>query len=105
MTNAETNNLILLSHVLAVFESPDEALAVLRELCTPQEIRVIAQRLGIAELLMQGIPQQKIHMMMCHGENARRPSTATIARVSGIVKNGDGHLCRMIARANGVEGS
>jgi len=104
MTDIEAKNLLLLARALSALESPDEIIAFLRELCTSQETRSISQRLGIAELLMQGIPQRMIGGMLCNGDAARRPSTATISRVSDVVKNGNGHLCRVIARANGVEG-
>ena len=105
MNDIETNNQELFARVLVALDTPDEALAFMRELCTPQELRILSQRTGIAELLMQGFSQQMINEMMCDGTEGRRPSTATINRVSAAIKDGDGHLCKMIARANGVEGS
>jgi len=104
MNETETSNLTLLTRVIAALEFPDETFEFLRELCTPHEVKVMAQRLGIAELLMQGIPQKEITTMLCDGAAAHRPSSATICRVSEIVKHGEGHLCRMIARAQGIEG-
>jgi len=105
MNDVEAHNLELYGRVLAALETPDEALAFMRELCTHRELRDTAQRLEIAELLIQEIPKQMITRIMCDGDGARRPSTATINRVNEVVKNGDGHLCKMIARAKGVEGS
>jgi len=103
MPDAEMKNLMLLARALAALESPEEAIAFMQELCFPQEVRAIAQRLGIAELLMQGVTQVEIIELLRYG--LRKPSTSTVNRVGNVVKNGGGHLCRVIARANGVEGS
>ena len=105
MNDVETNNLALYARTLAALESPDEALAFMGELCTRKELRDTAKRLGIAELLLQGVPQLEIADMLCPGDGEPKPSSATIARVNDVVKNGDGHLCKIIARANGVEGN
>jgi len=103
MTDVETKNLALLTRTLAALDSPKEAEAYLRELCTPQEIRAIAQRAGIAELLIQKIPYMKIAELL-GDKNAKRPSTATVNRVNDVVQNGDGYLHKMILRATGAEG-
>jgi len=105
MKDVEANNLELYARVLVALETPEEAIATMQELCTHNEIRIIAQRAGIAELLMQDIPQKDIIGKLCHGDGTSGPSPATINRVREILENGDGHLCKMIARANGVEGS
>ena len=104
MNDVETKNMTLLTRALVTLASPDEALAFLLELCTPQEARMMAQRMGIAELLIQGIPQVTITEMMCSGDGSSKPSTATIARVNGVVKNGEGHLRNIILRISDAQG-
>ena len=104
MCDIETNNLKLYARVLAALESPDEALALLRELYTPQEIRATAQRLAIAELLIQKTPYVKIRELLGDKET-KGPSTSTVGRINETVQYGGGHLKKMITRVNGVEGS
>jgi len=99
MTDIETNNLMLLARILPALESQDEALAFLRELCTPKEAKFLAQRAGIAELIMQQVSHKRIMEVLGN------PSSATVCRVNDMVQSGGGYLCRLIARASGVEGS
>jgi len=105
MTKVQTNNLELLGRILAALESQDEALAFLGELCTPQEVKTIAQRVGIAELLMLHIPQKEIISMLCQGEPTRKTSSSTVSRVNDVLENRGGYLGRMVARVSGAEGS
>ena len=98
MNDIEANNLVLLTNALAALETPEEAQGFLYELCTHKEIRILAQRAGIAELLIHQISYRNV------GEMLGYPSTATINRVSEIVKNGDGILGRVIMRSSGAQG-
>lgn len=102
MTDIETNNLRLHARVLAALESEDEAIAFLRELYTPQELRVASQRVGIAELLIQKIHQKEIIEILTTA--ARKPSSATVSRVNDVIQNGDGCLRKIITRGSGAEG-
>ena len=99
MNEIETNNLRLLCMAVVALETPEEAWSFLLELCTHQEIKVISQRLAIAELLLQKIPYAQINIML------DSPSTATISRINDTVKNGNGSLGRIVTRVNGAEGN
>lgn len=99
LTDIERKNLLLLALILPAIESQDEALAFILELCTPNEARMLPQRVGIAELLVQKIPHKKIV------ERLGNPSSATVSRVSETVQKGDSILRKVIMRASGVEGS
>ena len=104
MNDAETNNLRLYARVLAALESEDEAIAFLLELCYAHELRAIAQRVGIAELLIQGIPHIEIAEMLCDKSTGRKPSSPTISRVNVVLENGEGYLRQIVTRGSEAEG-
>jgi len=106
MNDVEISNLRLLTRALAALETPEEAEDFLHELCTPKEIRALAQRLAIAELLVQKIPYSKIgEALDSPGDEGSRPSAATISRVNDTVQNGDGSLGKIIMRVSDVQGN
>ena len=102
MNRIEEQNRQLLWRTLAALENEAEVMRFIRELCTPQEIKAIAQRLAAAELLVQNFTYGDITKML-KGVNSTI-STATINRVNGTVKNGGGALRMIIQRTSGVEG-
>ena len=69
-----------LAAALASLQSEDEARAVLRDLCTPAEIRTLAERWQVAKLLDDGkMTYRDIH-------DATGVSTTTIVRVARFLK-------------------
>ena len=71
-----------LTKSLCLLETPEEVLAYLEDICTPQEILAIAQRSEVAWHLSQGETYQAI-------QEQTGASTATIARVNRSLENSD----------------
>lgn len=66
--------------MLAALRSDGEARAVLRDLCTPAEVRTLAERWHVAKLLdAGGLTYREIH-------DATGVSTTTIVRVARFLK-------------------
>jgi TrpR-related protein YerC/YecD len=72
-----------LCRALAALETPAEAAALLRDLCTLSEIEALSHRLAAARLLAEGRP---------YAEVAQRvgASTTTVTRVAHWLRHGDG---------------
>ncbi|MCY7338624.1 MAG: YerC/YecD family TrpR-related protein [Sphingomonas bacterium] len=69
-----------LAAALLLLRSPDEARALLADLCTPAEIRTIAERWHVARLLDAGdLTYREIHA-------ATGVSTTTIVRVARFLR-------------------
>lgn len=69
-----------LADALLLLRSPAEARALLNDLCTPAEIRTIAERWHVARLLDAGkLTYREIH-------DATGVSTTTIVRVARFLK-------------------
>lgn len=69
-----------LAKTLLLLRSPDEARALLADLCTPVEIRTIAERWHVARLLDDGeLTYREIH-------EATGVSTTTIVRVARFLR-------------------
>ncbi|MEO6113988.1 MAG: YerC/YecD family TrpR-related protein [Sphingomicrobium sp.] len=69
-----------LADALLLIRSPAEARAVLADLCTPAEIRTIAERWHVARLLNEGaLTYREIH-------EATGVSTTTIVRVARFLR-------------------
>ena len=69
-----------LAAVLAALRSNEEARALLRDLCTPAEVRTLAERWQVAKLLDTGaMTYREIH-------DATGVSTTTIVRVARFLK-------------------
>ena len=72
-----------LAKALLLLRSPDEARALLVDLCTPAEIRTIAERWHVARLLDEGqLTYREIH-------EATGVSTTTIVRVARFLRQED----------------
>lgn len=72
-----------LADALLLIHSPAEARALLADLCTPAEIRTIAERWHVARLLDAGeLTYREIH-------EATGVSTTTIVRVARFLKQED----------------
>ena len=70
-----------LAALLAALRSDGEARAVLRDLCTPAEVRTLAERWHVAKLLdAGGLTYREIH-------DATGVSTTTIVRVARFLKD------------------
>lgn len=83
---------------LCLLESPEEARALLLDLCTPREIADLAQRLEMARLLSEGASYLSV---------SRRTgaSSTTVSRVSKCLNNGAGGYRLVLARLAGGEGA
>jgi len=73
-TNAQAENNPLLFDSLASLSTAGDVRKLLEDICTPQEIRTIAQRLAVARLLSE----DKVYADIAKITGA---STATISRV------------------------
>ena len=72
---------VALAGALASLESPGEAMAFLRDLCTPAEIRAMAERWHVAQLLDEGV-------LSYRDINAETGvSTTTVARVARFLND------------------
>ncbi len=72
-----------LSEALLLVRSPSEVRAFLEDLCTPAEIRTMAERWHVAGLLDEGkLTYREIH-------EATGVSTTTIVRVARFLRQGD----------------
>jgi TrpR-related protein YerC/YecD len=80
-----------LCRALAGLESPTEAVALLRDLCTLSEIEALSHRLAAARLLAEGRP---------YAEVAQRvgASTTTVSRVAHWLHHGEGGYAVALAR-------
>lgn len=68
-------NLVLLYKAVLTLENEKECAAFFEDLCTPQELSAIAQRLNVASMLTDG----KVYNSIVEATGA---STATISRVN-----------------------
>lgn len=71
----------LLYSAVLTLETPDECKRLFEDLCTPKEIKSIAQRFAVAKMLSEG----KIYNEIVEGTGA---STATISRVNRTMSRG-----------------
>lgn len=79
-----------LADALLLLRSPEEARALLSDLCTPVEIRTIAERWHVARLLDDGeLTYREIH-------DATGVSTTTIVRVARFLKQEDNRGYRVL---------
>lgn len=86
-----------LLHALLSLETPDEAYALLQDLCTVREIQEMAQRLHVARLLAAGEHYTAI-------QEATGASATTISRVSKALNYGaDGYKCVLGRLADAAE--
>ena len=86
-----TDDTTALFEAVLRLETPDEAAAFFRDLCTLGELRDLAQRWSVARLLDAGFH---------YAEISRRTgaSTATITRIASWLNHGEGGYRRLLAR-------
>lgn len=78
---------------LLALETREEAERFLRDLCTPAEIRSIADRWQVARLLDSSIPYREIH-------ERTGVSTATVTRVARSLVQGEGGYRLILDRSS-----
>ena len=78
-----TKELERLLEALVSLRTPEEALALLRDLCTVREIEDLSQRLEVARMLDAGVSYVRI-------QAATGASATTVARVARCLKYGTG---------------
>lgn len=76
---------------LCCLGSPEDARALLADLCTPREIAELAQRLEVATLLHEG----KSYLEVSHATGA---SSTTVSRVSKCLSGQAGGYRMVLAR-------
>lgn len=69
--------------VLAKIRTPNEALALLKDILTPAELASVAERLQIVKLLKKGVPQRDISRLL-------RVSIMKVTRGSRALKHSRG---------------
>ena len=82
---------------LLSLKTPEECQAFFEDLCTIREVQIMAQRLEVAQLLIDGRNYQEIMGMT-------NVSTATISRVSKFLNYGDGGFRLALSRISGKDG-
>jgi len=83
----------LYTAILAL-DSPEEARAFFRDLCTPAELQALADRWAVVELLGRGLPYREVH-------KATGVSLTTIGRVARYLTHGNGGYASVAARLHG----
>ena len=79
-----------LAQALSALRSPAEARALLADLCTPAEVRSLAERWHVARLLDEGeLTYREIH-------DATGVSTTTIVRVARFLRQEDNRGYRLL---------
>ena len=91
MPNSYSNPIGRLCRALAVLETPEEAEALLRDICSPAELEAIAQRLEVAILLDAGTSYLEV---------SRRTgaSSTTVSRVSKCLNGNAGGYRTVLGR-------
>ncbi|MDR1408812.1 MAG: hypothetical protein LBJ12_00770 [Oscillospiraceae bacterium] len=82
-TTTHQENLALFYAAVASLRTGGDARKLLEDICTPQEIRTIAQRLAVAKLLRE----ERVYADIAHITGA---STATISRVRRSMEQSHG---------------
>ncbi|MCX6739942.1 MAG: YerC/YecD family TrpR-related protein [Candidatus Parcubacteria bacterium] len=83
MKNSNNKNLDNLYTAIVSLKSETEAKAFLRDLCTLEELRAMAERWQIVLLLKQGLAYREIASQL-------KVSTTTVSRVAFWLNNGTG---------------
>ena len=93
MTHAGENSdgLERLARALCALETPDQARALLSDLCTPRELADLAQRLEVASLLAQGRSYVDV-------SRATGASSTTVSRVSKCLNGPTGGYRAVLSR-------
>lgn len=96
MNHLNTKTVERLFHAILNLENIDECRNFFEDICTVKEIRDIAQRLEVAELLDIGTSYQEIY-------EKTNVSTATISRVSKCLNYGNGGYKSAIEKLGKME--
>ena len=80
-----------LFRALASLKNAEEARALFADLCTPAEVKTMAQRLQIAEALLNGETYENIR-------TSHAVSSATIARINAELQYGNGGYKTVLER-------
>ncbi len=86
-----TPNVEALFDAILRLESPDEAAAFFRDLCTLGELHDMGQRWAVVRMLDQGLHYADISRLT-------GASTATITRIASWLKHGEGGYRAMLAK-------
>ena len=78
-------------NTFALFESREEAVLFLKELLTPTEIRMLAKRIQISKMLLEGYKYQDIKPHV-------RVTDSTISSINNQIQFGAGGLIKIIER-------
>ncbi len=96
MTSDEATD--LLCSALCALEGPNEARALLDDLCTPREIAELARRLQVAILLREGSSYLEV-------SRATGASSTTVSRVSKCLNGGRGGYRLVLDRLGDERGA
>src|ERR1700727_2533269 len=80
---------------VAALETAEECRAFFRDLCTPAEIQAMADRWGVVDWLMRGVPYREINRLT-------GVSVTTISRVARCLANGNGGYSLVARRMKGA---
>lgn len=83
-------------NVFTLIENREEAVIFLKELLTPTEIRMMAKRIQIAKMLLEGCKYEDII-------NHVRVTSGTISTVNNQLQYGDGGYTKIIQRLIEIE--
>ncbi len=86
-----TPNVEALFGAILHLETPDEAAAFFRDLCTLGELHDMSQRWAVVRMLDQGLHYVDI-------SRSTGASTATITRIASWLKHGEGGYRAMLAK-------
>lgn len=86
-----TANVEALFGAILRLETPDEAAAFFRDLCTLGELHDMGQRWAVVRMLDQGLHYAEISRLT-------GASTATITRIASWLKHGEGGYRAMLAK-------
>lgn len=92
LSSRESRDIRELAKILAKISDEKEALKVLRDLCTLDEIREIARRWKAVRLINQKVPYREVSRIT-------GLSTATVTRVAYWLHNGKGGYRLLLERS------
>lgn len=83
-------------NAITMIESREEAVAFLKDILTPTEIRMVAKRLQIADMLAKGYSYQDIKVFV-------RVTNQTISSVSNKLNYGENGLIRLLLKLEKID--
>jgi TrpR-related protein YerC/YecD len=88
---------LALSKALLALQTPQEARAFLRDLCTPAELEALTDRWRVVAPLWRGVPYREVH-------ERSAVSVTTIGRVARFLTQGNGGYRALAERLYGPRG-